>query len=129
MSTHGKWDIKVDGVRSVVTKTSEVAEHLEGEAKSYGKHLEGAAKAAGTLSQGGKAPATGLVGLALSQFAEATQNSLKYMGQRTGKSLQGAVDAAKAYLHADYDMAANAQAKAVKDSGPAKYALPKQGKK
>ena len=129
MSKNGKWDIKVDGVRSVVTKTSQVAQHLEGEAKAYGKHLESAATAAGTLSQGGETPATGLVGLALSQFAEATQSSLKYLGQRTGKSLQGAVDATKAYLQADYDMAADVQAKAVKDSGPAKYSLPKQASK
>lgn len=132
MSKQGQWDIRTDGVSSVVSRTSDVARHLKGEAKSYAGHLENAAKYAGTLSQGGQqgsGAAIGLVGLALSQFGEATQKSLDFLAERTGKALQGTVDATKHYVHGDLDMAAEAQANAVKDPGPPAAALPKQDKK
>jgi hypothetical protein len=103
------WDIEPDGVRSVVVKTGGVAQHLEGQARSYASHMQSAAAAAGTLSQGGNAPHGGLVGLSLGQFAEATQGGLRYLAERTTRSLQGTVDATKAYLTGDLQMAADAQ--------------------
>jgi hypothetical protein len=103
------WDIEPNGVRSVEVKTGDAARGLEGQARSYAGHMQSAAVAAGTLSQGGNAPHGGLVGLALGQFAEATQGRLRYLAERTTRSLQGTVDATKAYLTGDLQMAADAQ--------------------
>jgi hypothetical protein len=89
-------------------------------------------RCAGTLSQGGETGSgagTGLVAVALSQFAEATSKSLSYVADQTGKSPQGAVNATKAYLHGDLDMAAEAQANAGKDASPPAYSLPRRGAK
>ncbi|WP_269859401.1 DUF6507 family protein [Streptomyces sp. RPT161] len=108
----GKWDIDPAGVNSIVTKTAQAAKGMEGDAKSYAKHLEGAAHAAGTLTGEG-IDGVGLVGVALGQFAQSTEASLKYLFQRSGASLQGAVDATKDYLNGDLDMAAEAQKNAV----------------
>jgi hypothetical protein len=131
-TAHGKWDIHPDGVSSIINRTADVAKGLESEARSYSHHLQNAATYAGTLTQDGDSGSatgatTGLVALALSQFAEATDKSLNYLADHTGKVLQGTVDATRAYLRGDLDMAANAQTGAVKDPGPPAYSLPKQG--
>ncbi|EST24699.1 hypothetical protein M878_29380 [Streptomyces roseochromogenus subsp. oscitans DS 12.976] len=50
--------------------------------------------------------------LALSQYAERAMKDLEFVAARAGKSLQGVVDATKAYLDGDEAMAADAQSKA-----------------
>ena len=124
------WDLKPQGISTVLKATGEVASKLQTHATSYGNHLSSAASSAGTISaegggssgggKGGEGAVGGLVALALSQFAEHTTPDLKFVAARAGKSLQGAVDATTAYLNGDLDMAAEAQRKALGavDLGP-----------
>ncbi|MER7402651.1 DUF6507 family protein [Streptomyces sp. NPDC000070] len=96
--------------------TGDAASKLEKYAKAFGEHLTSAASSAGTVSaegggEGGEKAQGGLVALALSQFAEHAAKDLKFVAARTGKSLQGAVDATTAYLNGDEEMAAEAQRK------------------
>ncbi|MBY8886575.1 DUF6507 family protein [Streptomyces sp. PTM05] len=123
----GKWDIDPYGVNSVVDKAGDAAKDLAAEAKSYAGNLEDAAKYAGTLS--GEGMTTGLVGIALGQFAEATEAAVKYLFTRSGKSLNGAIDATKQYLNGDVQMAAHVQSAASQDHGSPAYVLPEQGTK
>ncbi|KNE84133.1 MULTISPECIES: DUF6507 family protein [Streptomyces] len=108
------WDIDVNGVQGVLSKTGEVAGKLETQASSYSDHMESAASSAGTIAGGGEAPEMGLVGAALAEFAMKTQDDLMFVGARAGKSMTGAVDAVKAYNQGDLDMAAAAQREALK---------------
>ncbi|MGW8848058.1 DUF6507 family protein [Streptomyces xiamenensis] len=111
------WDIDPEGVQGVLEAAGERASDLEGWGEHYGSTLESAAAAAGTLSfgggggggGGGEGEGVGLVGLALSQFAENTRGDVMYIGARIGKSLEGAYNAAVAYLEGDEAMAAEAQ--------------------
>jgi len=126
------WDLKPQGISTVLKATGEVASKLQAHATSYGNHLSSAASSAGTISaegggsssggggKDGEGAVGGLVALALSQFAEHTTPDLKFVAARAGKSLQGAVDATTAYLNGDLDMAAEAQRKALGavDLGP-----------
>lgn len=134
----GEWDIDPQGVSSVVGKAAATAEGLQGQVSAFAQHLEAAAENAGTIDAGGgsggesgggsdgrKGGQTGgLVAVALGQFAEATQATLKFMGARSGASLNGAIDATKAYLDGDLTMAANAQHKALGDTTPPPTKLP-----
>ncbi|MGW3293060.1 DUF6507 family protein [Streptomyces xiamenensis] len=107
------WDIDPEGVQGVLEAAGERASDLEGWGEHYGSTLESAAASAGTLSfgggGGGEGEGIGLVGLALSQFAENTRGDVMYIGARIGKSLEGAYNAAVAYLEGDEAMAAEAQ--------------------
>ncbi|MFF4159451.1 DUF6507 family protein [Streptomyces sp. NPDC001678] len=109
------WDIDVSGVNSVLSGTGEVAGKLEGEFKTYSTNMEHAGTHAGTIAAGGKAPegGGGLVAVALAQFAEKTKSDLQYIAVRTGKSMTGAVEATKAYVHGDEQMAQTAQSNAL----------------
>ncbi|WP_311765498.1 DUF6507 family protein [Streptomyces zingiberis] len=108
------WDIDVGGVQGVLTQVGEVAGKLEKQAATYSENMESAAASAGTIAGGGEAPAMGLVGAALAEFATKTQDDLMFVGARAGKSLTGAVEAVKAYNQGDFDMAAAAQREALK---------------
>ncbi|MDB1090322.1 DUF6507 family protein [Streptomyces sp. ACA25] len=109
------WDIAAAGVDGVLSRTVEAAERFEGWGKDYGTHLESAASSAGTLFFGdGDRPEAGLVGAALAEFAERTQDDLMFIAARAGKSLQGAADATTAYLVGDLTMAEEAQREALK---------------
>ncbi|MFI9270246.1 DUF6507 family protein [Kitasatospora sp. NPDC052896] len=141
----GQWDIDPAGVGSVLSKTGTVADGLAGQAKSYGEHLQSAATSAGGLSQGGQSGSgggkgggsqgpAGLVAVALAQFAQAVDGKLNFLADRTGKSMQGAVDATKAYLTGDLQMAQDAQSAALADppiatTPPAGGKAPAGGKK
>jgi hypothetical protein len=122
------WDLKPQGIQSVLTTTGETAGKIEKHAKSYGDHLQSAATSAGTITaeggdgKGGEQAVGGLVALALSQFAEHTSSDLKFIAARASKSLTGAVEATTAYLNGDLAMAADAQRKAlaVPDLDPTK---------
>lgn len=112
------WDLKPQGISTVLKTTGDTASDIEKHAKSYGTHLTSAATNAGTISaegggQGGEKAQGGLVALALSQYAEHATKDLQFIAARAGKSLQGAVDATTAYLKGDEEMAAEAQRKAL----------------
>lgn len=104
------WDIDPAGVKSVVTK---VAGHvtdghgggdtLEHHVTDLGTHIENAANAA----------ASSPIGTALKEFVEHYSPALKGMATKTGSCIQGAVDATKAYIQGDLEMAAEAEHKAV----------------
>ncbi|MGW1199567.1 DUF6507 family protein [Streptomyces sp. NPDC002536] len=103
-----KWDINVSGVSSVLKTTGETAGKLKDELDSYQGNMKGAAGHAGTLAPGGEAPKDGgggLVGAALAEFAQHTQDDLKFIAARTSKSLNGAKDATVAYANGDQEMA------------------------
>ncbi|MEV4433415.1 DUF6507 family protein [Streptomyces sp. NPDC049555] len=116
----GKWDIDVGGVNSVLSATGEVAGKLEGQFTSYSTNMEHAGTHAGTIAAGGKAPegGGGLVAVALAEFAQKTKGDLQFIAARTGKSMKGAVEATKAYVHGDEQMAQDAQNNAIKAPTP-----------
>jgi hypothetical protein len=94
-----RWDIDPAGVSSVVTRTGGVAQGFEGAASKYAGALEGAAGACGSE----------IVGAALAGFAESQQRPIESIVKRCGNVLTGAVEATKAYLAGDLEMAAEAQ--------------------
>jgi hypothetical protein len=123
MSGKQGWDIDPVGVRGVLIKTGNVADDIQGEATSFSGNVESAAKSAGTLSMGaGDQPESGLVGAALAEFVEKTKDDITYIAARSGKSIQGTVDATTAYVQGDLTMAADAQRAALKapDLSPTK---------
>ena len=97
-----KWDIDPAGVAGVVTRTGEVAKGFETAATKYGDALEGAAGACGSE----------IVAGALVGFAQHTAAPMKAVVQRTTQALTGAVNATKAYIDGDLEMARTAQAHA-----------------
>ncbi|MGQ4383723.1 DUF6507 family protein [Streptomyces sp. SAS_270] len=107
-----KWDIDPAGVGVVTSRVGDVMTALDGITEAYGADLEGAATSAGTLSSadtGGKGPVAGLVGSALVEFIEGTTSELQFIGARTGKSVNGAIEATLAYESGDLEMAAQVQ--------------------
>ncbi|GAA2713150.1 MULTISPECIES: DUF6507 family protein [Streptomyces] len=128
----GKWDIKLDGVRAALSHTGEVAGKFEEEFTSYSEHLSGASTSAGTMALGGaKAPEGGFVGpigAALKEFADGTQNDLRFLPVRAGKSIKGAREATEAYLKGDQEMAENKENAALQAPTPEEI-MPKGAKK
>ena len=53
-----------------------------------------------------------MVAAALAEFMEGTAEELKFIGERVGKSVNGAVEATVAYRDGDLEMAAEAQHRA-----------------
>ncbi|MEU2516988.1 DUF6507 family protein [Streptomyces syringium] len=125
-----KWDIKPDGVRGVLGKTAEAAGKFEEEFKSYGKDLLGAATTAGTMVLGGteipKGGAFGPVAQALQEFQQKTENDLKFLPVRAGKSITGARLATEEYLKGDLEMAKNKQEEYSKAPTPEEMKGPKK---
>lgn len=95
----GHWDIDPVGVQSVVDKTATKAEGFKTHGEKYGKAMQSGAGACGSQ----------IVALALQDFAEHNKHELSSMVKRTVRSLTGAVNATKAYVHGDLEMAARAQ--------------------
>ena len=107
-----KWDIDPAGVRVVTSRVGDVMTALKGIVQAYGADMEGAATAAGTLvsgDTGGKGLVGGLVGAALVEFVEGSAGDLQFIGARTGKSVNGAIEATLAYEAGDVEMAAHVQ--------------------
>ncbi len=121
-----KWDIKPDGVRSVLSKTAEVAGKFENEFTAYSEGLVGSATSAGTMILGGaevpKGGAFGPVAQALQEFQQRTEDDVKFLPVRTGKSIKGAREATAAYLQGDLEMAHNKQEEAAKAPTPEELA-------
>ena len=67
--------------------------------------------------------------LALTQFAQAKDGELSFIAARAGKSMQGAVDATKAYMTGDDQMAADTQKNALTDPVIPPPTAPATGKK
>jgi hypothetical protein len=97
-----KWDIDPAGVSGVVTRTGERAKGFETATTSMSNALSGAAGACGSE----------IVAGALSGFAQHVSPSITAVAQRTGRILTAAVDATKAYVAGDLEMAATAQSHA-----------------
>lgn len=95
----GTWDIDPPGVKGVVDRTITAAEGFETHLTTYGNNLSSAAKNGGS----------GIVATALQDFANHHEAGIKAMVNQTTKSLTGAVNATKAYVDGDLEMAANAQ--------------------
>lgn len=125
-----KWDIKPDGVRGVLKKTAEAGGEFEAEFTSYDEGLVGAATWAGTMVLGGtelpEGGAFGPVAQALQEFQEHTDNDLKFLPVRTGKSITGARLATQEYLKGDLDMAKNKQEQYSKAPTPEEMKGPKK---
>ncbi|MCY0963192.1 DUF6507 family protein [Streptomyces sp. H27-H5] len=99
------WDIEPGGVQGVLSKTAEAGAKFEDEFTAYGDGLLGAATWAGTMVLGGteipEGGAFGPVAQALQEFQQHTENDLKFLPVRTGKSITGARLATEAYLSLD----------------------------
>ena len=93
------WDIEPSGVRGVVGRTEGVAKSFEDQMTKLENALSGAAAQS----------SSGIVGEALSGFAEANKSQFQFVFTRTGACLNAAVQATNAYLDGDLTMAANAQ--------------------
>jgi hypothetical protein len=110
------WDISPSGVQSVVSNVSDVMKVLDEIVQAYSGDVQGAATSAGTLAPGGASGEhkgqTGLVAAALAEFMEGTADELKFIGERVGKSVNGAVEATVAYRDGDLEMAAEVQRRA-----------------
>ncbi|MDQ0712985.1 hypothetical protein QFZ55_002437 [Streptomyces luteogriseus] len=110
------WDISPSGVQSVVSNVGDVMKVLDEIVQAYSGDVQGAATSAGTLAPGGAGGEhkgqTGLVAAALAEFMEGTADELKFIGERVGKSVNGAVEATVAYRDGDLEMAAEVQRRA-----------------
>ncbi|MER5547091.1 DUF6507 family protein [Streptomyces sp. NPDC002589] len=111
------WDIQVESVHGVLSKSEETAGKFEGEFKSYTKGLESAAKSAGTMAPGvkPKSGTPGPVAAALQEFADKTFDDLRYLPARAAQSIGGAAKATAEYIAGDLKMAADAQHDAIPD--------------
>ncbi|MFH9570156.1 DUF6507 family protein [Streptomyces sp. NPDC017454] len=111
------WDISPSGVQGVLKETAQAAEGLSNTGKALQETLPSAAGSAGTIQQGGveRSGVQGPVAAALGEFFTAYQEKLMYVAVRTSNSLNGAADATNAYVKGDLDMAARAQANALKE--------------
>lgn len=111
------WDVDPAGVYGVLSKAGTAAKDMSDAGSAIQGNLEEAASAAGTLtSQYGPYTSTvGLVGSALSQFAEHWGRDLLYIAKRTSQSLHGADEATRFYMAGSVEQAANAQREAAKE--------------
>ncbi|MFC7828537.1 DUF6507 family protein [Streptomyces sp. NPDC057375] len=107
------WDISPTGVGVVVSNVGDVMQVLDEMVRAYSGDVQGAATSAGTLAPGGAGGEhrgqTGLVAAALAEFVEGTAEELQFVGVRVGRSVNGAVEAARAYQDGDLEMAAELQ--------------------
>ncbi|MFD9938777.1 DUF6507 family protein [Streptomyces massasporeus] len=110
------WDISPSGVQGVISNVGDVMKVLDEIVQAYSGDVQGAATSAGTLAPGGAGGEhkgqTGLVAAALAEFMEGTADELKFIGERVGKSVNGAVEATVAYRDGDLEMAAEVQHRA-----------------
>ncbi|MEU1001728.1 DUF6507 family protein [Streptomyces tibetensis] len=110
------WDISPSGVQGVVSNVGNVMKVLDEIVQAYSGDVQGAATSAGTLAPGGAGGEhqgqTGLVAAALAEFMEGTADELRFIGERVGKSVNGAVEATVAYRDGDLEMAAEVQRRA-----------------
>ncbi|MER7170353.1 DUF6507 family protein [Streptomyces mesophilus] len=114
------WDVSPSGVESILSLVGLAADDLQKDLTAYGKSVESAALSAGTISGpycGTSAP-VGPVGIAISNFANDTQQKILFMAARTKKTMEGTVKATVEYVEGDLAMAADAQREAAKAPTP-----------
>lgn len=115
------WDVSPSGVQGALQKAAVSAEELSTAGTHLSDTLPRTATAAGTVASGytGPALATGPVAAALGEFMQHWQKDLRYVAERTGKSLTGAAEATSEYVKGDLTMAAQAQHAALAEPTPA----------
>ncbi|MFJ8313436.1 MULTISPECIES: DUF6507 family protein [unclassified Streptomyces] len=114
------WDVSPSGVQGALQKTAVSAGELSTAGTNLSDTLPRTATAAGTVASGytGPALATGPVAAALGEFMQHWQKDLRYVVERTGRSLTGAVEATNEYVKGDLKMAAQAQHTAAQEPTP-----------
>jgi hypothetical protein len=105
------WDIEPVGVRSVVSRTQDIAGQFESELTGIGSSLEG----------GAENSSSPIVASAVAGFAAAVQGDIRFVLERTAATLQAAISATVAYVQGDRDMAASTQAAASAVLPPGPY--------
>ncbi|GAA3759923.1 DUF6507 family protein [Salinactinospora qingdaonensis] len=99
------WDIQAGEVSSIMTEVNEQLGGSDGEGglvaliDTFAGHVETAAGEAGS----------GPITLALTEFAEEYESTLKSMVAKGSSAVVGCSNATKAYLDGDLEMAAEAQ--------------------
>ncbi|QUG99935.1 hypothetical protein HUO13_03150 [Saccharopolyspora erythraea] len=104
----GRWDIQPAGVQGVLQQVEGVADDFEGHLRSINSAMEGA----------GTQASSGIIGQALTGFADSQRSSIEFVFTRTGAAMNGAVNATQAYVRGDLEMAANAQSNATAAPDP-----------
>lgn len=95
-----RWDISPGGVRGVLARTEAVAAEFDTQLRTLNSALQGA----GTQSS------SDIVADAITGFAASARASVEFVFTHTWACLNAAAQATNAYLDADLEMAANAQA-------------------
>ena len=101
------WDIEPDGVRAVLGRIDEHVHDLTGAARSFGADTESAANAT----------ASSVVMTSLREFVKAQSDALGGISDLVRSAENGVVKATNAYLHADTQMAEDAQRAAAASAG------------
>ncbi|MFJ3302508.1 DUF6507 family protein [Streptomyces sp. NPDC086549] len=111
------WDISPSGVQHVLNETGKAAEGLSNTGKALGETMTSAASSSGTIVPGNQVQCgiQGPVAAALGEFLQAYQKDLMYVAMRTSDSLDGAATATNEYVKGNLEMAAQAQAHALKE--------------
>jgi hypothetical protein len=102
------WNIEPSGVQGTCNRTVEVIRGFEGDSRTYGESMTAAAGGCGQ-GDGGAQLSAYMVMAALSGFNEHRKEALSAIVSRAMASVNGAVDATRAYINGDLEMAANAQ--------------------
>ncbi|MBA9006719.1 DUF6507 family protein [Thermomonospora cellulosilytica] len=108
------WDISPSEVGAVVTTVGgyvgdgEGGGGLIGHIEDFASHVEEAATAAASMP----------IGTALQEYVAHTSPGLRGMVSKTASCIRGAVEATRAYVNGDLDMAAEAQRAAVNAPAP-----------
>jgi hypothetical protein len=101
------WDVHVSGVKGVVENTLHEAKSLDRHAKALGHDLQGAAGGAGI----------DIVQEALKGFSEHAGIVLPNIGKDITSVLNGAIQATRAYIEGDQQMAVRAERAAGRATG------------
>ncbi|WP_338597466.1 DUF6507 family protein [Saccharopolyspora sp. SCSIO 74807] len=94
-----EWDIHPDQVRGVLARTASTASEFDSHVTAMRSEIEGAAGQA----------SSGIIGQALTGFAEARGPDMQFVFSRIQTAIGGASTAVGAYLQGDHDMVLNAQ--------------------
>lgn len=105
------WDIDVPGVNKVLTDTQASAEPFNGLAKSYGDNLT-------NIMNGLNYDVFVVVASAVGEYSQHWAPTIEAAAKQVGASLTGAMNATKAYMDGQAEMAQNAQQMAARGEMP-----------
>ena len=94
-----EWDSHPEQVRGVLARTASTASEFDSHVAAMRSEIEGAAGQA----------SSGIIGQALTGFAEARGPDMQFVFSRIQSAIGGASTAIGAYLQGDHDMVLNAQ--------------------